>query len=450
MSSTNYNTQAKHSMTKSIAKAQAPKLWGLMDCNNFYASCERIFRPDLQNNPIVVLSNNDGCIVARSAEAKALGIPMGEPEFKARPILKQHNVAVFSSNYALYGDISNRVMQVAETVTPDVEQYSIDEAFLPFTGAIHTNAEQVCAELRERILKWTGITVSIGLGPTKTLAKLANHLAKKGSGIFIFPTMLAEQDTLLAQIPVGEVWGIGRRHAAKLRMYGVHTAKDLRDKDNLWLKKQLTITGLHTAMELRGIVCMAENQQHNIRQTLVSSRSFGVKVYNKSDLAEALSSFTANAAARLRRENLLASGFAVHIRSSRHAQTRYAETIHITLPKPTADTKTFLQAAMHGLNLAFKDKIAYTKAGIMLYDICSANSYQGSLLTMLNPTQEKSDTKSQKLMSALDAINTRFGRHTLKHASEGLNKNAAWRMRQKHLSKRLTTAWDELPIAMCN
>ncbi len=428
---------------------QLPKLWGLMDCNNFYASCERIFRPDLQNRPIVVLSNNDGCIVARSAEAKALGIPMGAPEFQQRALLKKHGVAVFSSNYALYGDISNRVMQVTETVTPDVEQYSIDEAFIPFTGAIHTNAEQVCVELRERIFKWTGITVSIGLGSTKTLAKLANHLAKKNSGIFTFPTIKAEQDVLLAQIPVGEVWGIGRRYAAKLRMYDVLTAKALRDKDNLWLRKVLSITGLHTAMELRGIPCVAETSPSSICQSLVSSRSFGVRVYNKSDLAEALSSFTANAVARLRRENLLANGIAVHIRSSRHAQDRYAETINITLSKPTADTKTFLQAAMRGLEMAFKEGIAYAKAGVMLYDICPANSYQGSLLTVLDPEQEKHDVRSTKLMSALDAINNRFGRHTLKYASEGLDMNATWRMRQKYLSPRFTAGWDTLPVAMC-
>ncbi len=419
-----------------------------MDCNNFYASCERIFRPDLQERPIVVLSNNDGCIVARSAEAKALGIPMGEPEFKARPILKKHNVAVFSSNYALYGDISNRVMQVAETVTPDVEQYSIDEAFLPFTGAIYANAEQVSVELRERILKWTGITVSIGLGPTKTLAKLANHLAKKGNGIFTFPTIKAEQDALLAQIPVGDIWGIGRRHAAKLRMYGVHTAKDLRDKDNLWLKKILSITGLHTAMELRGIPCVVEASPSSIRQSLMSSRSFGVKVYKKSDLAEALSSFTSNAAARLRREDLLASGIAVHIRSSRHAQNTFAETVNMTLPKPTADTKAFLQATMRGLELAFKEGIAYAKAGIMLYDICPASSYQGSLL-ILDPEQEKRDDRSSKLMTTLDAINNRFGKHALKYASEGLNANVTWRMRQKYLSPRFTAGWATLPVAMC-
>ncbi len=432
-----------------------PQLWGLMDCNNFYASCERIFRPDLHNRPIVVLSNNDGCIVARSAEAKALGIGMGVPEFQVRDFLKQHNVAVFSSNYALYGDISNRVMQVAQTVTPDIEQYSIDEAFLPFTGAIRSNAWQVALALRKRIWQWTGITVSIGLGPTKTLAKLANYLAKKGSGIFVFPEDYAEQDSLLAKIAVGDVWGIGRRHATKLRLNGVYTAKDLRDKDNAWLKKQLSITGLHTAMELRGIVCMAENPAGNIRQTLVSSRSFGVKIYKKSELAEAISTFTANASMRLRREKLLAKGFAVYIASSKHAGdkckagNRYAETVHINLPEPTADTGLLLQKAMLGLEAIFKDGIAYAKAGVMLYDICQANSHQGNLLTMCNPKQEIAKARSTKLMHALDAINNKYGRQTLQYASEGVDKAAPWRMRQKYLSGISTTALSRLPVAWC-
>ncbi len=435
MSSINFNT--------------SPTLWGLMDCNNFYASCERVFRPDLQGHPIVVLSNNDGCIVARSAEAKALGIAMGTPEFQARSLLKKHNVAVFSSNYALYGDISQRVMDTAQSITPHVEQYSIDEAFLPLSGAKRANAIELTLALRERVLQWTGITVSIGIGPTKTLAKFANYLAKKGTGIFHFPTNKAEQDLLLSQVPVDEVWGIGRRHALKLRMHGVYTAKDLRDKDNLWLKKQLSITGLHTAMELRGISCINESSPNAIRQSLVSSRSFGVKIYDKNHLAEALSSFSVNAAARLRHENLLAKGIAVYIRSSRHTKKQYAKTIHITLPQPTNNTKLLLQAALQGLDLSFKADIAYAKAGVMLYDICPANAYQASLLNILNPTQEEEQNRAKKLMSALDAINNRFGRHALKYASEGLEQDAPWRMRQKYLSPKFTSHWHTLPIAWC-
>ncbi len=436
MSSTNFN-------------AHSPILWGLMDCNNFYASCERVFRPDLHERPIVVLSNNDGCIVARSAEAKALGIAMGTPEFQARTLLKKHNVAVFSSNYALYGDISQRVMDTAQSVIPHIEQYSIDEAFLPFNNAIRANAAQVALELRERILQWTGITVSIGLAPTKTLSKLANYLAKKENGIFHFPTDKDEQDCLLSQVPVGEVWGIGRKHAQKLRMHAVYTAKDLRDKDNLWLKKQLSITGLHTAMELRGIPCISSNPPNTIRQSLVSSRSFGVKIYDKNQLAEALSSFSANASARLRHENLLAKGIAVYIRSSRHTKEQYAKTIHISLHQHTNNTNIFLQAALRGLDLAFKENIAYAKAGVMLYDICEAKAYQVSLFNILDPHQKEQQKRAQKLMSTLDSINNRFGRHTLKYASEGLDKDSPWRMRQKYLSPKFTSQWHTLPIAWC-
>ncbi len=427
-----------------------------MDCNNFYASCERIFRPDLLNRPIVVLSNNDGCIVARSAEAKALGIPMGAVEFKYRDMLKQHNVEVFSSNYALYGDISQRVMQVAESVTPYVEQYSIDEAFLPLTKALEVQAHCVAKTLRQRVSQWTCINVSIGIGPTKTLAKLANFIAKKQNGIFIYPTDKQAQDALLNSIAVHEVWGIGRRHAAKLRSFGVYTAKDLRDKDNLWLKQQLTVTGLNTAMELRGMPCI--NHAHDIRHTLVSSRSFGERVYEKEHLNQALCTFTARAAQRLRREELLTKGIAVHICSSKHQPCRqqssdqqgqeyYNKTKYISFPYPTSNTQVLIQAVNRALQASFKEGVAYAKAGVMLYDICSSHSYQGSLLIFAE--QELSHKRNQKLMATIDAIHLRFGRKSLQFASQGLDSKAPWHMRQKHLSPKFTSDWNQLPIAFC-
>ncbi len=426
-----------------------PHLWGLMDCNNFYASCERIFRPDLQNSPIVVLSNNDGCIVARSAEAKALGIPMGEPEFKARAFIKKNNVTVFSSNYALYGDISQRVMQTAEHFVPHLEQYSIDEAFLPFMGNTQIHANDMAYELRKHILQWTGITVSIGLAPTKTLAKLANHIAKKNNGIFSFPTDQKQQDELLANTAVQDIWGIGRNHAKKLHMHGIHNAKDLRNKDNVWLKKHLTISGLHTAMELRGRPCIVDTTQGNVRQTLISSRSFGTKIYKKDDLAEAISTFTTNAVMRLRREKLLAKSIAVHIRSSKHMQNNYVNSVHMTLIEPTANTPTFLKMALHGLDSIFKDNIPYAKAGVMLYDFCPTHAYQKSLLSICNPQAEIQHERTKKLMTAVDNINAKYGRNTLIYASQGINQQAPWRMQQKFLSNRFTTKWTELPIALC-
>ncbi len=453
------------------------QLWGLMDCNNFYASCERLFRPDLQGRPIVVLSNNDGCIVARSAEAKALGIPMGEPEFKARAFLRRHNVAVFSSNYALYGDISQRVMQVTQDIVPHMEQYSIDEAFLQFTAALQCQGAQAAQLLRERVLQWTGIAVSVGLGSTRTLAKLANHLAKKGQktgqnlgqntglGVYAFPQGEAAQDALLAEIAVGDIWGIGRRQAAKLQSFGIYHAKALRDMPDAWLQKHLTVTGLRTALELRGISCIDVDTAPTPRHTLVSSRSFGEKVYAKDHLAEALTTFTVNAAQRLRREGLLAGGISVHIRASKHCASKqggvgeapYNVTLPLTFAEPTDDSTLMVRKALQGLDALFKDGVAYAKAGVMLYDLGAALHRQGSLLR--SAVQEGDAKRSKQLMQALDGINARYGKHTLHYAAQGLGKGveaaaqdaqpAPWRMRQKFRSPKFTTTWEDLPAAHC-
>ncbi len=445
------------------------QLWGLMDCNNFYASCERLFRPDLIGRPMVVLSNNDGCIVARSAEAKALGIPMGEPEFKARAFLKRHNVAVFSSNYTLYGDISQRVMQVTEGVVPYMEQYSIDEAFLRFTGSLQSNAVEAAQLIRHRVLQWTGIAVSVGLGPTRTLAKLANNLAKKeqkthaGQGVYVFPHEAAAQDALLAQVPVGDVWGIGRRQAAKLVACGITHAKALRDMPDHWLRQKLTVTGLRTAWELRGIACIDAESSPTPRHTLVSSRSFGERVYAKAHLAEALTTFTVNAAERLRRENLLAGGIAVHIRASKHrcahGEKPYNETLHLSFAQATDDSTRMIATALRALEGLFKEGVVYAKAGVMLYDLQPKSGQQGSLLQCADVKQEIKDKQAQQLMRVLDGINARYGKHTLQYAAQGMGKGveagqgdvsaAPWRMRQKYRSPKFTTAWDALPTAHC-
>ncbi len=455
MLSTNY---------KPLPPAQQ-QLWGLMDCNNFYASCERLFRPDLQGRPIVVLSNNDGCIVARSAEAKALGIPMAEPEFKARAFLKKHNVAVFSSNYTLYGDISQRVMRITEDFVPQMEQYSIDEAFLQFAGALKVHAPQVAQQLRQCVLQWTGIAVSVGLGPTRTLAKLANHLAKKGGnagqGVFVFPTEPAAQDSLLAKVAVGDVWGIGRRQAAKLTTYGITHAKALRDMPHDWLRQKLTVTGLRTALELAGVPCIDMEKSPTPRHTLVSSRSFGERVYAKEHLAEAITTFTVNAAQRLRREKLVAGGIAVHIRSSKYAceprQAPYNETVHVAFPEATDHSTLMVRTAMQALDSLFKEGVPYAKAGVMLYDLEKISGRQGSLLPLTQGETPQMAQRNQKLMQMLDGINARYGSHTLYYAGQGVGKGveagtkdaAPWRMRQKFRSPKFTTAWEALPTAHC-
>jgi len=419
-------------------------LWALVDCNNFYASCERIFRPDLIGKPVVVLSNNDGCIVARSAEAKALGIGMAEPEFKVRDLLKRHNVAVFSSNYALYGDISNRVMLTLESLVPVVEQYSIDEAFVPLPGPLAANADELALALRERVRKWTGIIVSIGVGSTRTLAKVAGELAKKGKGVHRLDAGTPETEKVLAAFPVEDIWGIGWRSAEKLRLRSIRTAKDLRDADGGMIKKLLSVTGLNTAMELRGIPCIEQTDAPAARRTMVSSRSFGERVTEKEHLAEALAMHATLAGERLRREKLEAGGMSVHIRTARHGQGPfYDKTAEIAFPAPTSSTRGFIKATRQGLDSIFQQGFLYAKAGIMLFDLAERDRRQGSLLDIAAPDTRKE--KDKKLMSALDAVNKRFGRGAVRFAAEG-EADAPWQAKHLKKSPKYTSAWDELPI----
>lgn len=424
-------------------------LWALVDCNNFYASCEKLFRPDLADRPVVVLSNNDGCIVARSAEAKALGIPMGEPEFKARDLLKRHGVAIFSSNYALYGDISARVMATLEQCCPAVEQYSIDEAFLRLDTPLQANLPEFCRDLREKVLRWTGITVSVGVATTRTIAKVANHIAKahaKYGGAFSLARPEADIDRALSQTAVDEVWGIGRRQARKLRGHGIDTALDLKGADDLWLRKTLTITGWHTALELRGIPCIGNDTAPTLRKTLVSSRSFGSKIRDKGMLAEALATYAAKAGERLRAEGLVAGGIAAHIRTSRHgAGRRYDQTAYVSFQIPTADTADLIRAVKRALDSIFQEGFAYAKAGVMLYEIELKNARQGNLLQLGTVAR---DSRREALMGAVDLLNRRYGRRAIHFGAEG-PAVAAWHVRRERCSPRLTTDWNELAQAIC-
>ncbi len=431
-----------------------------MDCDNFYATCEKLFRPDLENKPVVVLSNNDGCIIARSKEAKALKIPMGEPLFKHRQFLKEHNVEVFSSNYALYADISQRVMEVAESVLPHVEQYSIDEAFLHFTNAGFNNAEEIAWNIRNKVKKNTGVSVCLGLAPTRTLAKIANKIAKKNTGVYLFPNDEIEQDKILENTLVEDIWGIGNKSAEKLIHSNVFTAKDLKYKDSDWIRKKISVTGLNTALELRGIACI-EDDNGKIRQSLVSSRSFGEKIYEKKYLAEALTAYTTNAGERLRKEKLLTKNIAVLVRSSNFTEEHYSKTINIQFQEATNDTKILINAMLQGLDIIFKEGIAYAKAGVSLIELSHEDSFQPSLLRELDPSFVEKSKASSALMATLDSINVRYGRNTLHYAKEGLekskesiekkaDKNAPWRMKQSYKSPKYTTSWNELAKAKCN
>lgn len=425
-----------------FTNCKAP-LWALADCNNFYASCEKLFRPDLANAPLVVLSNNDGCVVARSKEAKSLNIPMGEPEFKLRPLLRRHHVAVFSSNYALYGDLSDRVMITLESVCPHVEPYSIDEAFLRLDGALKTNAETLAAEARERVGRWTGITVSVGVGLTRTLAKVANHLAKKSAGVCILDNDCGK---ILAGFPVEEVWGIGRRQAAKLQRIGIDTALRLRDADDAWVRRHLTVTGWRTVLELRGIPCIGEDAAPTPRKTLMSSRSFGCRIADKGRLAEALATFAARAAERLRGERLTAQGLVAHIRTAPYDDGPYrSESAQVPFPCATADTLVMIKAARRGLDAIYKPGYAYAKAGVMLYGLEPAYGRQGNLLALDALERE---SRRETLMAALDAVNHKYGKRTVCFGAQG-PAEAPWHMRQTRRSPRLTTVWDELAEVRC-
>lgn len=440
--------------SKPASSRRPAALWALVDCNNFYASCERLFRPDLTARPVVVLSNNDGCIVARSPEARALGIPMGAPEFTWRPFLQQHGVAVFSSNYALYGDISSRIMRILEQHCPQVEQYSIDEAFVRLDGAQALQAMEVARHLRAIIARWTGISVSIGVAPTRTLAKIANHIGKKrADGLAFLVSDLPQAaccfraDDVLAGLPVTEVWGIGRRQARALWAAGITTAAALRDADDQWLRRALTVTGWRTALELRGLPCIAVDNAPVPRHTLVSSRSFARPVARAEALREAVSCFTARAAERLRRAGLVAGGIAVHIRTSRHAREGafYGPTAQMALPEATSDTLALQEAARAGLERLFRPGYAYAKAGVMLYALEAAIGRQASLLRNLPPREER---RRAALMRTLDAINAKFGRECVIFGAQGLGE-ADWHMRQERRSPRMTTRWDELPRVRC-
>lgn len=421
----------------------------MVDCNNFYASCEQVFRPDLRDRPVVVLSNNDGCIVSRSTEARAAGIPMGEPEFKARALLRARRAAVFSSNYALYGDMSGRVMRILEDLSPLVEPYSIDEAFLRLDGD-EEEATATARRLGQRILRWTGLPVSIGLAATKTLAKLANHAAKRGDGVFCLPSAPQERnsaaDAFLASFPAAEVWGVGRRVAPKLASRGIRSALDLKNADDLWIRRHFGVTLWRTALELRGLPCLDEATSPAPRHTVLYSRSFGCKVTNRETLRQAVVTFTSRAGEKLRRAGLLASMLAVHIRTARHNAGLYrSEAAEIRLPFPTADSAVLIKAALRGLDRLYKSGYAYARAGVMLSELERRDHLQGSLLGL---DQTRREHERERLMQTLDAINLRYGRSAVRYAAEG-PKRADWHMRRQFLSPAFTTRWDELAVARC-
>ncbi|MDP2846697.1 MAG: Y-family DNA polymerase [Humidesulfovibrio sp.] len=417
-------------------------LYALVDCNNFYASCERLFRPGLKGKPVVVLSNNDGCVIARSNEAKALGIPMGAPAFQWEHVFRKQGVAVFSSNYALYGDLSARVMTVLEDLAPRVEVYSIDEAFLDLSGV--ADAPGLCRKIRARVGQYTGIPVSIGLARTKTLAKLASRCAKKDpalGGVFDLAGC-PDPEAILAAAEVGDVWGIGPRHAKRLLSRGVRTALDFSRLPADWVRKEMTVVGLQTQMELKGISCLPVSSAPAPRRSVLCSRSFGQLVEDKEHLREAVCAFAVRAAEKLRDAGLEAQAVQVFTLTPRHREElpQHQGQATVTLPGPTNFTPDIVAATLRGLDEAFRQGFAYQKAGVLLLGLTPASARQRSLLDL--PPEERQ--RQRALMAVVDAVNRRHGRGALRLAISSAP-DRPWHMRQHRRSPRYTTSWDELP-----
>lgn len=418
-------------------------VFALVDCNNFYASCEKLFNPQLKHQPVVVLSNNDGCVVARSAEVKALGIPMGVPWFKIQHEAKRHGIVAFSSNYELYADLSNRVVEVLSHFSPAIEVYSIDESFLELSGFERLGYQAYGAEIRQRIADWLGLAVCVGIAPTKTLAKLANHAAKKNlaghGGVCDFLSMKpGDLTSLLEGIPVGEVWGVGRKISARLEEMGVTTALQLREADAENIRSRFSVVVERTIRELRGISCLDLEEVVPEKQQIMCSRSFGVLVYDRTELEEAVASYIGRAAEKLRAQDALAGALQVYIRTNifKPEVPQYQKGLTVPLPEATSDTRLLVAWALRILKRIYRPGYGYHKAGVMLLDITPKGSQQFSLFA----PNGAASARSGRLMKVLDGINERFGRGTLRLAAEGAEK--AWQMRRGNLSPSYTTDWN--------
>ena len=417
-------------------------VFALVDVNNFYASCERVFNPKLASRPVVILSNNDGCAVARSTEAKALGIVMGAPYFKIQKVLKDNNGVALSSNYALYGDMSNRVMSLLSSFSPDQEVYSIDECFLGMDG--FKDLATIGREIRSRVGQWTGLTVCVGIGPSKTLAKLANHCAKKdigGAWQGVCNLLdLTDLDAVIGGIEVGEVWGVGQRISARLIDAGITTVRQLRDTDLKWIRRELSVVMERTVLELRGVSCLSLDDVVAPKKQIICSRSFGQSIGFLPDLEEAVAAYTGRAAEKLRRQGSVAGSISAFVMTNRFRPTdpQYCNSVSISLPTPSADTITLTHAALSGLRQIFRPGYDYKKAGVMIDGIMAADRVQPSLFVDAGRSQERSEA----LMSALDKLNQKFGRGTVKLAAEGVQQD--WKMKRSNVSPRYTTSWRDV------
>ena len=412
----------------------------LVDCNSFYVSCERLFNPSIIKKSVIVLSSNDGCVISRSTEAKVLGIKMGEPYFKVEKIIKKNDVKVFSSNYSLYGDISRRVMKTLKQFSPQMEIYSIDEAFLNLSSIRDENLFEHGNKIRKTVLKWTGIPTSIGIATTKTLSKAANHIAKKEQSGIVNLINTKQIDQILKEIEINEVWGVGRQLTKFYIKNGIHTAYQLKNMHNNWIKKNTNVLGSRTAMELKGIPCASLEEHQEKRKNCCVSRSFGRKVTKLEELSESVTTHCLNAAEKIRSDNQTTKRITVFIRTSPFQKDKnyYANSKDIDLPVRTNDSIELVKQALIALQYIYRKGYKYQKAGIIFSGLNEVDIYKKNLFSSIN-----NEEKRKKLMKAIDYTNIKYGRHALSIAQAGLRKK--WNIKRQHSSKIDTACFDFLP-----
>ena len=415
-------------------------IFALVDCNNFYVSCERVFDPYLAKKPIIVLSNNDGCVISRSNEAKSLGVPMGAPFYKYREIIEKNNIEVYSSNYQFYGDMSQRVMKSLGMMIPkqDIEIYSIDEAFIRLDGYERPDVIDFSIEIKKNILNWTGIPISVGIAQTKTLSKVANHIAKKNTSTGVFDIRNNKlQEQILSNFQIEDLWGISYRWGKKLRKLGINNGLDLRNSDTKFIRKKFNIVLERMVYELRGIPCLDIEKVTN-KKSIMSSRSFGKLVTELESLEQAISTYATIACEKLRHQNSKSQGIYVFLQTNRFRKDlpQYRRSMKYKLDLPTSDTGYIINAGKKILKKIYRKGYHYQKCGIMLFDLSSKYIQQENLFV-------KSNQSNEHLMESLDTINKAMGSDTVFFAAKGTQNN--WKMRRNKLSSRYTTNWMELP-----
>lgn len=421
-------------------------VYALVDCNNFYASCERVFAPSLSGKPIAILSNNDGCVIARSDEAKKAGVEMGVPEFKIRDLINQKKIVLRSSNYALYGDMSRRVMETLRHLTPKVEPYSIDEAFMEFPKLIANDLDRFGKEITTTVKRWTGLPVSVGIAPSKTLAKIANETAKsnaKYNGVLNLVNN-PNLDNILQETKLTNIWGIGGGLSQRLFKEDIRNAHQLKQQIDRkeWVRSTLSINGLRTVMELNGQPCLEVENISDPRKGIMTSRSFGKAVTNREDLSEAIAQFISIATEKLRAQHSVASLLHVTLRTNKYSnyKSKYKYGIEFPLQMPTANTAYLIKCGHACLDKLYKRNLRYKKASVMLTGIIPDSEVQTDLFS-----KDQYTANEHNLMQKVDDINTKYGSDTAHFASTGIDRT--WQMKQEHLSPKYTTQWDDIKTA---